>query len=65
MAHEIKLEVAEKKAFQLNTLLYVLRDMDFNDLDGQQISALVELASSLSDSVSSWLIEENAQREVA
>ncbi|MCU6238636.1 hypothetical protein KWH75_16355 [Morganella morganii] len=63
MAHEIKLEVAEKKAFQLNTLLYVLRDMDFNDLDGQQISALVELASSLSDPVSSWLIEENAHRK--
>ncbi|WP_274369732.1 hypothetical protein [Morganella morganii] len=65
MAHEIKLEVAEKKAFQLNTLLYVLRDMDFNDLDGLQISALVELASSLSDPVSSWLIEEITQREVA
>lgn len=65
MAHEIKLEVAEKKAFQLNTLLYVLRDMDFNDLDGQQISALIALASSLSDPVSSWLIEENSRREVA
>lgn len=62
MAHEIDLETAEKKASQLNTLLYILKDVDFDQLDRQSASDLIELAASLSDPVSSWLIEENAQK---
>lgn len=49
MAHEIYLETAERKASQLNTLLYLLSQSGFVTLDGQQLLDLVELAGSLAD----------------
>lgn len=62
MAHEIKLETVTNKAAQLNALLFTIS----GEFTGNPITDnLIELASSLSDPVSSWLIEENAQREVA
>lgn len=61
MEHEIDLGTAVDKAAQLNALLFQLKAQCVDPITDN----LIELASSLSDPVSSWLIEENSRREVA
>lgn len=64
MSHEITIQQAAERADQANVTLLMLRKA-IDDMEVCDIETAVVMACGLVDSVSAWLIEEQAQREKA
>ncbi|MEX9612280.1 hypothetical protein AB7Y92_19705 [Providencia manganoxydans] len=63
MSHEIKLSVAAKKSAQLSSLLFTINKENLRHRDTSVVEELIGLALDLSNDVSLFLLEENAQRD--
>ncbi|EMC8779198.1 hypothetical protein MKT60_016775 [Providencia rettgeri] len=63
MSHEIELSVAAKKSAQLSSLLFTINKENLRHKDTSTIEELIGLALDLSNDVSLYLLEENAQRD--
>lgn len=63
MSHEIKLSVAAKKSAQLSSLLFTINKENLRHRDTSVAEELIGLALDLSNDVSLFLLEENAQRD--
>ncbi|WP_114192492.1 hypothetical protein [Edaphovirga cremea] len=62
MLHEITIQQAAERANQASVTLLMLSKV-IDDMEFCDIETAVVMASNLIDSVSAWLIEEQAQRE--
>lgn len=63
MSHEIKLSTAAKKSAQLSSLLFTINKENLRHRDTSVAEELIGLALDLSNDVSLFLLEENAQRD--